>query len=83
MNKKVANTDDVYDSHKLSPFNLLSDEIIIKIFEFVPRQTLVNGCALSCKRLKSICYDESLWKRVDLGGKKIGPGQAGNIATRD
>ena len=82
INKKVANTDDVYDSHKLSPFNLLSDEIIIKIFEFVPRQTLVNGCALSCKRLKSISYDESLWKRVDLGGKKIGPGQAGKILLR-
>ena len=82
INKKAVNTDDVYDSHKPSPFNMLSDEMIIKIFEFVPRQTLVNGCALSCKRLKSICYDESLWKRVDLGGKKIGPGQAGKILLR-
>ena len=72
----------VYDANKLSPFNLLSDEIIVKIFEFVPRQTLVNGCALACKRLKNICYDEALWKRVDLGGKKIGPGQAGKIMLR-
>ena len=72
----------VHDPKKLSPFDLLSDEIIIKIFEYVPRNTLVHGCALTCKRLKNICYDDTLWQRVDLGGKKLAPGQGGKIILR-
>ena len=72
----------IHDPNKLSPLSLLSDEIVVKIFEFVPRTTLINGCALACKRLKNICYDEALWKRVDLGGKKLGPGQGGKIMLR-
>ena len=71
-----------HDSKKLSPFDLLSDEIIINIFEYVPRNTLVHGCALTCKRLKNICYDDTLWQRVDLGGKKLAPGQGGKIILR-
>ena len=80
--KATNSTDNIYNPHKPSPFNLLSDEMIVKIFEYIPRQTLVNGCVLTCRRLKNICYDEALWKRVDLGGKKIGPGQAGKIILR-
>ena len=71
-----------YNSKKFSPFDLLSDEIVIKIFEFVPRTLLLNGCALTCKRLRNICYDDTLWKRIDLGGKTFGPGQAGKIILR-
>ena len=71
-----------YNLKKFSPFDLLSDEIVIKIFEFVPRTLLLNGCALTCKRLRNICYDDTLWKRIDLGGKTFGPGQAGKIILR-
>lgn len=71
-----------YDSKKSSPFDLLSDEIVIKILEFLPPTMLLNGFALTCKRLRNICYDDTFWKRVDLGGKKFGPGQAGKIMLR-
>ena len=61
-----------YNPGAPSPLDSLSDEIIVKIFEYLPRTTLVKGCAITCRRLRNISYDEALWKRVDLAGKKLG-----------
>ena len=70
-----------YNPDRPSPLDSLSDEVIVKILEFTSRPTLVR-CAQTCRRLRDIGYDDALWKRMDLGGKVIGPGQAGKIISR-
>jgi F-box-like len=44
----------------------LPDEVLVRIFSFLPKAALAN-CARTCKRLYNISFDESLWKRADLG----------------
>jgi hypothetical protein len=46
-------------------FGMLSDEIILMIMQWLPRQSLCD-CALVCQRWRRIAYDESLWQRIDL-----------------
>lgn len=48
--------------------NRLSDEMVLSIFKWLPKQTL-SQCSLVCKRWHRISQDESLWLRIDLGGK--------------
>jgi len=70
-----------YDPTKPCAFDRLSDEVIIKILELLPRKSLVST-ARTCKRLQAICYDESFWSRVDCAGKVLGPGIVGSILLR-
>ncbi|XP_055927869.1 S-phase kinase-associated protein 2-like isoform X1 [Argiope bruennichi] len=53
-------------------FSKLSDEIILYIFQWLPKTTIVK-CSAVCKRWRDLSYDESLWKRYDYGRKKIEP----------
>ncbi|GBM92795.1 S-phase kinase-associated protein 2 [Araneus ventricosus] len=53
-------------------FSKISDEIILCIFQWLPKTTLVR-CSQVCKRWRDLSYDESLWKRYDYGRKKIEP----------
>ncbi|CAF0904247.1 unnamed protein product [Brachionus calyciflorus] len=46
-------------------FSKLSDEIILKIFNFIPRKTLLKY-AIVCKRWHQLMSDEFLWISFDL-----------------
>ncbi|XP_013406968.1 S-phase kinase-associated protein 2 isoform X2 [Lingula anatina] len=62
-------------------FVKLSDEIILNIFTWLPKCMLVK-CARVCKRWKGLCFDESLWKRLDMASKVLKPGVLGRILNR-
>jgi F-box-like len=51
-------------------FNQLSDEMVLSIFRWVPKQQL-NKLALVCKKWRQVAYDDTLWGRLDLGGKTL------------
>ncbi|XP_013774923.1 S-phase kinase-associated protein 2-like [Limulus polyphemus] len=62
-------------------FSQISDEIILQIFKWLPKYALAR-CAQVSKRWKGLAYDESLWKRVDLGKKHLQPGVLGMVIDR-
>ncbi|KAK6640063.1 hypothetical protein RUM43_008340 [Polyplax serrata] len=62
-------------------FNELSDEVILSIFFWLPKKSLVT-CALVCKRFLSLAYDEALWTKMDLGGRNLPPKSVGYIVAR-
>lgn len=44
--------------------------MILSIFRWVPR-TQLSKLALVCKKWRQVAYDDSLWSRLDLGGKTL------------
>uniref|UniRef100_A0A1A9WPH1 S-phase kinase-associated protein 2 n=1 Tax=Glossina brevipalpis TaxID=37001 RepID=A0A1A9WPH1_9MUSC len=62
-------------------FNTLSDEIILQIFKWLPKKTLLR-CGYVCQRFNRCASDESLWTRLDLGGRSLKPGALENILKR-
>ncbi|XP_071445025.1 S-phase kinase-associated protein 2-like [Hetaerina americana] len=48
-------------------FELLSDEMVIHIFRWLPKASL-RQCAPVSRRWNRLLSDESLWSRIDLGG---------------
>lgn len=59
-------------------FRILSDEIVLSIFKWLPKKTL-NRCSLVCRRWRNIARDEALWTRLDLGSKTLSPGNLADI----
>ncbi|CAH0404167.1 unnamed protein product [Chilo suppressalis] len=62
-------------------FNILSDEMILSVFRWLPKRTLAN-CMLVCKRWHRVAYDETLWQRLDLGNKTLNKDALGRILDR-
>ncbi|XP_043463038.1 S-phase kinase-associated protein 2 [Leptopilina heterotoma] len=62
-------------------FNKLSDEMILMILKWLPKQCLVRSM-LVCKRWCQIARDEALWTRLDLGSKVLSDGNLGHIIPR-
>ena len=62
-------------------FERLSDEMILSIFKWLPKKTLIR-CSLVCQRFNRVAQDETLWTRLDLSGKVIQPGALGRILQR-
>lgn len=62
-------------------FNIVSDEIILHIFEFLPKKALLR-CGYVSRRFNRCASDECLWTRLDLGGRSIKPGAMENILKR-
>ncbi|XP_013097530.1 S-phase kinase-associated protein 2 isoform X2 [Stomoxys calcitrans] len=62
-------------------FNTLSDEIILQIFKWLPKKTLLR-CGYVSRRFNRCASDESLWTRLDLGGRSIKAGAMENILKR-
>ncbi|RMX58774.1 hypothetical protein pdam_00010793 [Pocillopora damicornis] len=60
---------------------MLSDEIILSIFQFLPKKTIVR-CARVCKHWQRLMYDESLWHRVDMTKSNLLPGLLGKVLKR-
>ena len=59
-----------------SPFDFVSDEVIVKIFSFLPRSSL-GKCAPVCKRFRRIALDESFWKAIKMYKKNVPAGVIG------
>lgn len=68
-------------SNGKDPFADLSDETILEIFKWLPKPTLAT-CGRVCRRWMEIAFDESLWRRLDLSKKHLGPGVLGNVLNR-
>lgn len=62
-------------------FAKLSDEVLLSIFKWLPKKTL-SRCSLVNHRFHRVTQDESLWARLDLGGKTIQPFALGRILLR-
>ncbi|XP_055849299.1 S-phase kinase-associated protein 2 [Episyrphus balteatus] len=62
-------------------FSKLSDEIILQIFKLLPKKTLIR-CSYVCQRFNCCARDESLWTRLDLGGRSLRAGALGDILPR-
>lgn len=72
--------------HKPEPmgtdaFNILSDEMILSVFRWLPKRTLAH-CMLVCKRWHRVACDETLWQRLDLGNKTLAKDAIGRILAR-
>jgi hypothetical protein len=62
-------------------FNFISDEILLQIFSYLPRKTLIR-ITMVCERFCRVSKDETLWVRMDLGGKYVRSGAIGEILSR-
>ncbi|XP_017474442.1 PREDICTED: S-phase kinase-associated protein 2 isoform X3 [Rhagoletis zephyria] len=62
-------------------FSSLSDEIILQIFKWLPKKALIR-CSYVCRRFGRCASDESLWTRLDLGGRHLRAGALESILTR-
>lgn len=67
--------------HTIDPFQHLSDEIILQIFQYLPKKTLMR-IALVNERFSRIVHDDSLWIRMDLGHKALRRGAIGKIFSK-
>ncbi|CAH3144466.1 unnamed protein product, partial [Porites lobata] len=59
----------------------LSDEIILAIFQLLPKKTIVK-CACVCKHWHRLVYDESLWRCVDMTKANLPSGLLGKVLKR-
>ncbi|XP_022833206.1 S-phase kinase-associated protein 2 isoform X2 [Spodoptera litura] len=62
-------------------FRLLSDEMMLSIFNWLPKRSLAH-CMVVCKRWYRVACDETLWVRMDLGNKTIAKDALGRILDR-
>lgn len=66
ISKKNIRRSGGFDPSRPSWLTGLPDEVLVRIFGFLPKSSL-SRCAQTCKKLRRVAYDETLWKRVDLG----------------
>uniref|UniRef100_A0A1B0CW82 S-phase kinase-associated protein 2 n=2 Tax=Lutzomyia longipalpis TaxID=7200 RepID=A0A1B0CW82_LUTLO len=69
------------DSFTFDYFSKLSDEIILQVFKWLPKKTLMK-CSLVSTRFLRLTQDETLWARMDLAGKSFKAEAIGRIITR-
>ncbi|CAG9799145.1 unnamed protein product [Chironomus riparius] len=72
---------DVNEQNLVNPFELLSEEILLHIFQYLPKKTL-HRVALVNTRFSRVILDESLWIRMDLGNRALKRGSIGKIFSR-
>ena len=48
----------------------MPDEVLLNIVKFLDIETLLK-CSHTCQRIRYICHDESLWRKINLFGKKV------------
>lgn len=69
------------EQNAIDPFGLLSDEILLHIFQYLPKKAL-HRVALVNTRFSRVILDESLWIRMDLGNRALRRGSIGKIISR-
>ncbi|EDW80674.1 uncharacterized protein Dwil_GK11443 [Drosophila willistoni] len=62
-------------------FDKLSDEILLGIFKWLPKKTLLR-MATVCRRFNRCARDETLWTRLDLGLRTLCPTALEQIVSR-
>lgn len=62
-------------------FDLLSDEVVLHILQWIPTRNL-KSIALVCKRFYQLCQDASLWTRMDASSSALAQGALGRILSR-
>jgi F-box and leucine-rich repeat protein 1 (S-phase kinase-associated protein 2) len=67
--------------YQISPFLKLSDEMLLHIFQFLPKKALFR-LALVNQRFSRVVLDESLWIRMDLGNRCLRRGAIGKVISR-
>ncbi|KAJ6635588.1 S-phase kinase-associated protein 2 [Pseudolycoriella hygida] len=70
-----------YVGSGIDHFARLSYEMILAVFQWLPKKTLLR-CSLVSKTFNQVACDESLWGRMDLGGKHLNRGGLGKILRR-
>lgn len=77
-------SDSKHKKHEKSlgdPFEMLSDEILLHIFQYLPKKALHRIASVN-RRFSRVVLDESLWVRIDLGNRSIRRGAIGKILSR-
>jgi len=62
VKKKLKTTN---DQGKNSPFESLPNEILLKIVDYMHIKDLLR-CGQTCRRIRAVVHDESLWKEINL-----------------
>ncbi|XP_053689006.1 S-phase kinase-associated protein 2, partial [Sabethes cyaneus] len=62
-------------------FNRLSDEMILQVFRWLPKKTLIR-CSEVSKRFNRVAQDETLWTRLDLSCRSLREGAIGRVISR-
>lgn len=68
-------------ANTVDPFAYLSDEIMLHIFQYLPKKALKRS-ALVNRRFSRIVQDECLWVRMDLANRALAPGAIGKLFSR-
>lgn len=68
-------------SSGINYFDRLSDEILLNIFKWLPKKTLLRMATVS-RRFNRCSRDETLWTRLDLGLRTLRPGALEQIVRR-
>ncbi|KAJ8920214.1 hypothetical protein NQ315_011875 [Exocentrus adspersus] len=66
---------------KTNYFDLLSDEVILQILRWLPKQYLMDISQVS-RRFHRLSQDETLWTRMDVSNKHLEPGELGKILSK-
>lgn len=66
---------------KISYFDNIPDEIIVKIFSDLNWQDL-GRCASVCRRFLRLAYDGTLWRRVNMFAKTVPADTIGQLLAR-
>ncbi|KAF5306975.1 hypothetical protein FQR65_LT07197 [Abscondita terminalis] len=69
------------DVFKINHFQQLSDEVILQIFYWLPKRSMINA-SLVCRRWYRLSQDDSLWSRMDVSDRHLEPGALGQILSR-
>ena len=62
----------IYDHGKDSPFESLPNEILLKIVDNMHIKDLLR-CGQTCRRIRAVVHDESLWKKINLSCRLLVP----------
>lgn len=91
LTSRLAPTDDFFVyrtpvmsahiSNGINYFEKLSDEILLDIFKWLPKKTLLR-IATVCRRFNCCARDETLWTRLDLGLRTLCPNALEQVVRR-
>ncbi|KAH8294731.1 hypothetical protein KR018_002288 [Drosophila ironensis] len=68
-------------SSGINYFDKLSDEILLNIFKWLPKKTLLRMSTV-CRRFNRCSRDETLWTRLDLGLRTLRTGALEQVMSR-
>ena len=66
----MANEENSDEKDKSIRFEEFPSEILLKILSFLEITNLLK-CSQTSKRIRSICYDDSLWQKINLRKKTV------------